>query len=314
MKYLYKKIGTLIITLLTVSFLTFLVFQIIPGDSVLSSLGTDATKEAVEGMREELGLNDPLLVRYGNWLSGIVKGDFGISTKYQQPVTTIIKDRLPVTVWLAVLSLIIILLLSIPIGILSARKRGTLIDKGILLLTQVNMAIPPFFLGILLTLIFGVILNWFTPGKYISYADNFVKFLGFLVFPAITIAIPKIAMVIRFLRSSMVRQLDEDYVRTAYSKGNKEGSVLYFHVLKNAFIPVITFMGMIIADVLAGSIIVEQVFSIPGLGRFLVVSISNRDFPVVQAIVMYIAFVVIVINFMIDIIYQYIDPRIRIAK
>lgn len=314
MKYLLKKIGTLIITLLTVSFLTFLVFQIIPGDSVLASLGTDATKETVETMREELGLNDPLLVRYGNWLSGIVKGDFGISTKYQQPVTTIIKDRLPVTVWLAALSLIIILLLSIPIGILSARKQGTLIDKGILLLTQINMAIPPFFLGILITLIFGVILNWFTPGKYISYADNFIKFLGFLLFPAITIAIPKIAMVIRFLRSSMIRQLDEDYVRTAYSKGNKEGNVLYLHVLKNAFIPVITFMGMIIADVLAGSIIVEQVFSIPGLGRFLVVSISNRDFPVVQAIVMYIAFVVIVINFMIDIIYQYIDPRIRIAK
>ncbi|BCN32431.1 ABC transporter permease [Anaeromicropila herbilytica] len=314
MKHIIKKLGTLIITLFTVSFLTFFVFQIIPGDSVVASLGTDATKEAVDSMREELGLNDPFLVRYGNWLSGVVKGDFGTSTKYHQPVSTLIKDRLPVTIWLAVLSLIIILLLSIPLGILSARKRGKLIEQIILILTQLTMAIPPFFLGIILTLIFGVVLKWFVPGQYISYSDNFAKFLGFIIFPAITIAIPKIAMMVRFLRSSLLRQLNLDYVRTAYSKGNKEKNVLYYHVLKNAFIPVITFLGMIIADVLAGSIIVEQVFSLPGLGRFLVVSISNRDFPVVQAIVMYIAVVVIVINFLIDILYQVIDPRIRIAK
>lgn len=312
MKYFLKKIGTLIITLLIVSFLTFVVFQIIPGDSAIATLGTDATPEAIEALREEMGYNDPIPVRYINWMKGVIKGDFGTSTKYNESVTTLIKDRLPVTFWLAILSLIIILVISIPLGILSARKQGKILDEVVSFITQISMSIPPFFLGIVITLIFGILLQWFVPGKYISYKENFTGFLQFLIYPAITIAIPKIGMVVKFLRSSVIRQLNLDYVRTAYSKGNEERTVLYKHVLKNALIPVVTFFAMIIADVLAGSIIVEQVFNLPGLGRFLVVAISNRDFSVVQAIVMYIAFIVIFINFLVDIVYQRIDPRVRI--
>lgn len=312
MKWFLKKMSTLIITLLFVSIVTFTAFQIIPGDSAITSLGTTATKESIEKAKEEMGLNDSLPKRYVNWFTKAVKGDFGTSSQYQMPAAELIKERLPVTLWLAFLSFLLIIVCSIPLGLLSASQNGKWIDFFIRLFSQLSMAIPPFFLGILISLIFGLILKLFTPGGYISPSENFTGFLGYLIFPAIAIAIPKIGMVIKYLRTSINRQVRLDYVRTAKSKGMLKGRVLYRHVLKNAFIPVITFLGMIAADVLAGSIIIEQVFSLPGLGRLLVVAISNRDLAVVQGIVLYIAAIVIVINFLVDVIYQYIDPRVRI--
>lgn len=312
MKYLTKKLSTLIITLLLVSFFTFIAFQIIPGDSATASLGTSATKEAIEALREELGLNKNIVIRYFDWLGNSLHGDFGISSQYNLPVSSLLRERMPVTIWLAVLSIGIILIFSIPLGILSAKKKEGLLDHIITLLMHTAMAVPPFFLGILITLVFGILLKWFTPGSYISPSDNFVQSVRFMIFPAIAIAIPKTAMVIKFLRSSVIRQLKLDYVRTARSKGNLENVILYRHVLKNALIPVITFIAMIIADVLAGSIIIEQVFGLPGLGRLLVTAISNRDFAVVQAIILYIATVVISINFCVDMLYHRIDPRVRV--
>lgn len=185
-------------------------------------------------------------------------------------------------------------------------------DRIITLLTQFLMAVPAFFLGIILTLVFGVVLRWFVPGSYVAPTENFGGYLRYLIFPAIAIAIPKIAMTVKFLKTSVIRELKLDYVRTARSKGNMEHAVLWKHVLKNALIPVITFMGMVIADVLAGSIVIEQVFNLPGVGRLLVVAIGNRDYPVVQAIVIYIASVVLIINFIVDLLYQKVDPRIRL--
>ncbi len=311
MKYIVKKFTALILTLLLVSFFTFITFQVIPGDSAVASLGTSATKEAIEALREELGLNKNIFVRYVSWLGNALQGDFGTSSQFGMPVSNLIKDRMPVTLWLAVLSIVFILILSIPLGIESAKKEGGLSDRLITLLTHTAMAIPPFFLGIIITLLFGLVLKWFTPGKYVGFKENFGQFIGYLIYPAIAIAIPKIAMVVKFLRSSLIRQLKMDYVRTARSKGNQENVILYRHVLKNAFIPVITFIAMVFADVLAGSIIIEQVFGLPGMGRMLVTAISNRDFSVVQAIVLYIAAVVILINFIVDILYQRIDPRVR---
>ncbi|ROR28558.1 peptide/nickel transport system permease protein/oligopeptide transport system permease protein [Mobilisporobacter senegalensis] len=313
MKYIFKKIITLIITLLVISLLTFLAFQIIPGDSALTALGTNATKEAIDALREELGLNEPLFIRYGSWLSGIIKGDFGLSSQYNIPVSSLLKDRFIVTFYLAVIALIVIIVLSFPFGILTVKKEGGFLDRVITLICQINMAIPPFFLGMLITLIFGLILKMFTPGAYVGIQDNFLGFLGYLFFPAVAIALPKAAMLIKFLRSSLLRQLKLDYVRTARSKGDTEHQILYKHVLKNGLIPVITFLAMMIADVFAGSIMIEQVFSLPGLGRLLVVAISNRDFPVVSAIIMYIAILIVFINFIVDILYQYIDPRVRIS-
>jgi peptide/nickel transport system permease protein/oligopeptide transport system permease protein len=311
MSYFLKKTAALLITLFLVSLFTFTAFQIIPGDSVLTSLGTSATPEAVEALREQLGLNENVLVRYSSWLKGAITGDFGNSLQYNIPVNGLIRERLPVTLWLALLSMVFILLLSIPLGIGAAKKEGGFADRFITFITHLAMAIPPFFLGIILTLVFGLLLKWFIPGNYISYKEDLGKFLSYLIYPALAIAIPKTAMVVKFLRSSILRQLHLDYVRTARSKGHTEQVILYRHVLKNAFIPVLTFLAMITADVLAGSIIIEQVFGLPGLGRTLVTAISNRDYPIVQVIILYIAAVVILTNFLVDILYQWIDPRVR---
>lgn len=316
MKYLGKKIITLIMTLFLVSAAAFLAFQIIPGDVVSSILGTEATPEREEALREELGLNDPPLVRYGNWAAGVLRGDLGISYRYSKnmnemmPVAELIGDKLPVTLWLAAISLVLIVLVSIPMGVLWAKSRSRVLDAALGVITQVTMAVPSFFLGILVTWLFGILLKWFSPGGYVGYKENFWGFLGYLLFPAISIALPKIAMTARFLRNSMLTEMGSDYVRTAYSKGCGDQRVMYGHVLRNAMMPVITFLGMIVAEIVAGSIVVEQVFGLPGIGRLLISSISTRDFPVVEILILYITFVVIFVYFLVDILYKVVDPRI----
>lgn len=307
-----KKIMFLVITIFLVSVFTFVAFQIIPGDSARAILGMNATEEAVEVLREELGLNKNIVVRYGNWAKNAIRGDFGTSLQYSMPVKTLIANRLPVTIWLSVLSIFIIIITSIPLGILSARKEGRVGEGIILAWIHTVMAIPPFFLGIIITLVFGIILKLFVPGGYVNPSENFIGFLRFMIFPALSIAIPQIAMLVKFLRGSLLRELQLDYVRTARSKGSTNTRVLYMHVLKNAFIPVLTFIGMVLAEVLAGSIIIEQVFGLPGVGRLLIASISNRDFMVVQGIILYIVTIVVCINFVVDILYRRIDPRIRL--
>lgn len=313
MKYTFKKCIVFIISLFLTSFLTFTAFEVIPGDSALSALGMDASKEHLEEYRKAMGLDKSLPIRYINWLKGAIKGDFGYSSSYQMQmkVSTLIKNRLTVTLWLAILSFLIIVLVSIPLGILSARKKNGILDDLITLVTQIFMSVPSFFLAMIITLIFGITLKWFRPGDYISPEDNFGGFLRFMMFPAIAVAIPKIAMMVKFLRSSLLREMELDYVRTAKSKGMTKISILFGHILKNALIPVITFLAMVLADILAGAILVEQVFNLPGLGRLLVTSIANRDYAVVQVIVLYIASLVIIINFIVDLIYQWIDPRVR---
>ena len=218
---------------------------------------------------------------------------------------------LPATVGLAAISIILIIVISVPLGLLCSRKEGGAADRAVTILTQTLMAVPAFFLGIIITLVFGLILKWFQIGGYIDPKANFTGFLQYMIFPAAAVAVPKIAMTVKFLKTSVLRELKLDYVRTARSKGNTERVVLWRHVLKNALIPVITFMGMVIADVLAGSIVIEQVFNLPGVGRLLVVAIGNRDYPVVEAVVVYIAAVVLIVNFIVDLLYQKVDPRVR---
>ena len=306
MKFFIKKLITLIITLLVISFLTFTAFSVIPGDAALSRLGKDATEEQLERARDEMGLNDPLLERYGRWVTDAMQGDFGESYRYEgTSVRSLLAQRLPVTVLLAVISLLIITVISVPLGILSARFAGKWVDTLTNCLTQILMAVPSFFLGMILTYVFGLILHMFQPGKFIEPSENFGKSAQYLLFPA---------MVVKFLRSSILTEMNREYVRTAYSRGNTETAVLYGHVLKNAMIPVVTFFAMVIAEILAGNIVAEQVFSVPGIGRLLISSISNRDYPVVQAIVLYITSVVVLINFAVDMIYQVLDPRVRTAE
>lgn len=316
MKYFLKKIITLIMTLFVVSLAAFIAFQIIPGDVVTSILGTEATPEREEQLRAELGLDKPAAERYVNWVTDVIQGDLGVSYRYSKnmnemmPVTELIGDKLPVTLWLAFFSLVLIVLVSIPLGVLWARSKSHILDVALGVITQLSMAIPSFFLGILVTYIFGIVFRWFTPGGYISYRKDFAGFLGYLIFPAISVAIPKIGMTARFLRNSMLTEMKSDYVRTAYSKGCTENRVMYGHILRNALMPVVTFLGMIIAEVVAGSIVVEQVFGLPGVGRLLISSISTRDFPVVEILILYITFIVIFVYFLVDILYRVIDPRI----
>ena len=313
MKKIIRKIITLIITLLCISFLTFSAFAIIPGDAAANKLGKEATAERIEQLREEMGLNDPLPVRYGRWLSGAVQGDFGESYRYDgRTVQSLIARRLPITVLLAGISLVIIIIVSVPLGILSARFSGRFVDIFSSQLTQVIMAVPSFFLGILMTYVFGLVLHWYQPGKFVSPDENLWASLQYLFFPALAIALPKIAMTMRFLRNSVLTEMRKDYVRTATSKGMDENRILYHHVLKNALIPVVTFVAMVVAEILAGSLVVEQVFSVPGIGILLISSISSRDYPVVQALVLYITSVVVILNFLVDVIYEALDPRVRV--
>ncbi len=312
MKRISEKFMIMMITLIAVSFLVFLALTIIPGDVATDMLGTQATPEKVEALRQELGLNDPFYVQFFRWVGGCFKGDFGTSYSYNMDVSELILDKLPITITLTLTSFIIIFVVSIPMGVFLAKHAGGILDRIFTVLNQIIMSIPPFLSGILITFVFGLILKLFTPGGYISYETNFTGFILYLIFPAIAIALPKIAMTVKLLKESILEEYKKDYVRTAYSRGNSTTQVLYKHILKNAMIPVITFLGMALADIVAGSIVVEQVFGIPGIGRILLTSISNRDYPVVQAIIVLMAFIILVVNFIVDIIYGKVDPRIDV--
>ncbi len=312
MKYVGKKLLTMLLTLLLVSFLVFLCFTVIPGDPASARLGTEATPEAVEMLREEMGLNRPFFVRYGDWLLSFVRGDFGESYDYEMTVGELLADKIPITLTMSLMSMLLIIVLSIPLGLYTARHEGSWADRGIYALNQVIMAVPAFFAGILITLFFGILLKMFTPGGYVSYRRDFGGFLAYMFFPSLSIALPKIAMTVKLLRSGLISEKKQDYARTAYSRGNHTGGVLYKHVLKNAMLPILTFLGMTLTDMIAGSIVVEQVFSIPGIGRVLLTAISHRDYPVVMAVIVCLAGVVILVNGLVDLLYQWIDPRIRL--
>lgn len=311
MRFFFKKTIALLVTLLAVAFLTFLAFEVIPSDAAVAKLGMDATEEEVEALREEMGLNRPLLVRYGSFLLGAVRGDFGASTCYGLPVAELLSERFGVTIGLAVVSFVLIIVLSVPLGILAVCAKTRFGEGLVAFMTQTMMAVPSFFLGMLITLLFGIGLRWFTPGVYVSAREDFLGFLAFMIFPALAVAVPKVGMTVRFLQSSIKEQLGADYVRTAKSKGCGIRRVLLRHVLRNALVPVVTFFTMVMAEILAGSIVIEQVFNLSGVGRLLAVSISARDYPVVRAIVLYTTAVVVLLNYGADLLCRYLDPRIR---
>ncbi|MBO4390288.1 MAG: ABC transporter permease [Lachnospiraceae bacterium] len=311
MRDVIRKLASMILTLLIVSFLVFLAFDLIPGDPAIAKLGTQATPEQVASLRAEWGLDRPFLIRYFDWLFSFVRGDMGYSYHFDRAVTELLSGKILITVTLVIMAFVMIVSVSIPMGIFAARHQGGALDKSIMVSNQLLMAIPPFFSGILITFLFGVGLSFFKPGSFVSYTQNFGGFLFYMIFPALAVAIPKIAMCVKLLRSSILEQWPMDYVRTAYSRGNRTMQVLYRHVLRNAMIPVVTFLGMTLADMVAGSIIIEKVFNIPGIGQILIKCIEYRDYPTVEAVVMLIAFLVVFVNFMVDIIYRILDPRMR---
>lgn len=312
MKYLLKKSCTLIITLLLVSILAFLAFQIIPGDPTTKMLGTEATPEAVATLRQELGLDRPVLARYASWLWEFLHGNMGTSYSYHLPVSEMIGEKLPVTALLTALSFGFTVLLSIPLGVLAGSIRSKVADRIVVILDQLFMSVPAFFLGMVVCYVFGIVLKLFVPGDFIAFADDPWGCMAYLVFPALSIAIPRSAMTVKILRGSVLKELGQDYVRTAQSRGSSRGAIILGHVLKNAMIPVITFLAVSMAEILTGSIIVEQVFTIPGIGRLLLASIANRDFPVVQAIVTILAAWIVIVNFIADLLNRLTDPRVRL--
>ena len=308
MKYILKRVLTLFATMLIVSFLTFAAFSLISGDTATAMLGTAATPERLAALRAELGLDRPLPVRYGEWLLGFFTGDLGVSTSYQQPVWDILASKFRLTLCLSLVSFALIAAVSIPLGLWSAGRRR--FEGARTALNQLGMAVPPFFTGILLSWVFGVGLKWFMPGQFPDAGRDFAGAAVYLFFAAAALSIPRIAMTARMLRSTVQEELGKDYVRTAIARGNDRGQVLRRHVLKNALPPVVTFLAQTMAEIVAGSIVVEQVFVIPGLGQMLVSSIAGRDYPVVQAIVV---LWVVLAGTAADLINQRIDPRLRLG-
>ena len=313
MKYAAKRIAMLLLTMVIVSLLAFVAFDLISGDPATAMLGTEATPEKVAALREQLGLNRLLMVRYGEWLLGFFTGDLGVSYSYRQPVWDLIAPKVLVTLCLSGLTFVLIVAVSIPLGLRSARSSGGILGGVRTLVNQLCMAVPPFFTGILLSWLFSALLRWFVHGQFPGLDKDLGGSLKYLFFAALALAIPRIAMTVRMLRSTVQGEMRKDYVRTAISRGNDRGGVLYRHVLKNALVPVGTFLAQTMAEIVASSIVVEQVFAIPGLGRMLVSSIANRDYPTVQAIVVILAFWVVLAGTVADLLNQRIDPRLRLG-
>lgn len=312
MKYVLRKVLTLIITLFIVSLLAFLAFQVIPGSPATDMLGTSATPEKVAALEHQLGLDKPLPVQYGNWVKGFITGDWGTSYSYRMPVKDMVMEKLPATAALVLIAFGLTVAVSFPLGIAIAKREGGVLDKIITVVNQICMSIPPVFVGILLCFVFGITLRVFVPGRFVAFHTDPGKFLIYMLFPALSVALSRIAMTVKMLRSSILEEMNKDYIRTAFSRGRTRAEALRKHALRNAVIPVIAVLAVTAAELVAGSIVVEQVFAVPGIGRLLLASIGNRDFPVAQAIVVLLAAWVVIVNFIADILYQYMDPRIRI--
>ena len=309
-KALLKRALLLAGTLLLVTVLAFVAFSIIPGDPTYSILGAEATDEQIATLRAQLGLDLPVWQRYWNWLSAFAAGDFGDSYQYDMPVSKLLSGPVAATFSLAAIAFVLIVVISLPVGLFAARHEGGVIDRVVTVLNQITMSIPNFIVGIGLMYLFALVLHWFRP-EYVPLKDGLGAHLGFMIFPALAVALPKSAMTVKMLRGAILGEMGQDYIRTAYSKGNTRSSALWRHVLRNAMIPVVTFLAMAIGDIMAGSIVVEQVFGVPGLGRILISSIGNRDYPVVQAIVVLLAAAVVGCNFLADLLYRVMDPRIE---
>ncbi|MBR4550931.1 MAG: ABC transporter permease [Oscillospiraceae bacterium] len=310
-KTVLKRIGMLAVTMLLVSFLTFLAFELVSGDPARTMLGIEATEAQVAALRHQLGLDLPFALRYFRWLGGFFSGDLGLSYSYKLPVWDLIGGKLELTLWLSLLSFALIALISIPLGVFSYRLEGGFWDWPRTLLNQLCMAVPPFFTGILISWCFGILLRMFTPGEFPGLQNDFFASLRHLFFGALCLSIPRIAMTVRMLRATVISEMNKAYVRTAISRGNDRRSVLTRHVLKNSMVSTVTFLGQTLAELVGAGIVVEQVLGIPGLGRFLVTSILHRDYPVVQAIVVILAFWVCLAGMLADLVNQTIDPRLR---
>jgi peptide/nickel transport system permease protein len=312
--YLLRRFVGMATVLLIVSMAVFGLMNFVPGDPIVARYGEDTTltKEQEDALRRQYGLDKPLPIQYAAWLRGVVTLDFGRSITQRRPVSEMIAERLPVTLQVQGFAFVIILALALPAGIIAAVFRNSLLDRVVSVAALAGVAMPGFWLGILLIMLFAVKLGWLPVSGYVSLASDPVEALRFLILPALTAALGgTAAVVMRQTRSSLLEVLDQDYVRTARSKGLPERRVIFAHALRNAMLPVATVLGLAIGQLLAGSVIIERIFTIPGMGRLAVDAIFQRDFPVIQAVVLLLAGMVVLANLVTDLAYAVLDPRIR---
>ena len=315
--FLFKRVLTLLATLLATSVIVFAVLEVLPGNAAQVLMGPDADPAAVAAKATELGLDQPVLSRYAAWTGGLLRGDMGLSYTYGSPVSELIAERLALTIPLAVLAMLLTTAIALLVGVYAASRHNGPGDVGLMTLAQIGIAIPNFWFAILLILLFSVKLQWFSAGGFDGwYFDDGVwrglwDGLKALILPAVALAVVQAAILARFTRSAVLEVLREDFVRTARAKGLSRSATLWGHVLRNAMIPVITVMGLQFAELLAGTIVVENVFYLPGLGRLIFQSIANRDVIVVRNCVMLLAAMVVVVNFVVDVLYAVIDPRVK---
>ena len=309
--FLLRRLATLAATLLGASVVIFVMLEILPGNAAQMMMGADASPDAVQALAVKLGLDRPPLERYASWVGGMLTGRLGDSYAYSSPVASLIAERLALTVPLAVMSMLLTTVLALAAGVYAAARHNRLGDVGVMGLTQVGIAIPNFWFAILLILLFAVNLRWFSAGGFPGWSGGVGAALKSLVLPAVSLAVGQAAILARITRSAVLEVLREDFVRTARAKGLTRRATLWRHVLRNAMIPVVTVMGLQFANLLAGTIVVENVFYLPGLGRLIFQSISNRDLIVVRNCVMLLAAMVVVVNFVVDVLYAVIDPRLK---
>jgi len=314
LRYLLHRSGSLLLTLWVASLVIFISIEIVPGDPAAYMLGLNAAPDTVAALRSELGLDKSRIARYFTWISGLLTGDFGTSYTYKTPVVDMIRDRLWISLPLAIYALVLSTVIAFPAGIIAANRRGRWPDTTIMGFTQLGIAIPNFWFAMLLVLFFAIKLQWFSAGGFVGWDEGFFKSLKSLTLPAIALALPQAAILARVMRSSLLDVLSEDFMRTARAKGLSRRQALWHHALRNAMIPVLTIIGLQFSFLLAGAIIIENVFFLPGLGRLVFQSIAQRDLIVVESVVMLLVFAVVMVTFLVDIAYAWVDPRLRHSR
>ncbi len=311
LRYALKRLGSLLISLIVASLVIFACIEVVPGDPASFMLGINAQPDTVNALREELGLNAALHERYFSWVGGLLTGDLGTSYTYRSPVSEIVAERLVISLPLALFALTLTVLVAFPVGVLAATRRGSLTDVTVMGATQLGVAIPNFWFALLMVLVFAINLRWFSAGGFPGWDAGFFAAMKALTLPAVALALPQASILARVMRSSLLDTLGEDYVRTARAKGLTTRQVLWRHALRNALIPVLTIIGLQFSFLMAGAIIIENVFFLPGLGRLVFQAISQRDLIVVESVVMLLVFAVILVNFLVDLAYAWVDPRLR---
>ena len=309
--FLAKRFLSLLLTMALASAVVFLILEIVPGDPARLMLGMNASQDAVDALRLQMGLDRPAIVRYVGWIAGLLQGDFGVSYTYSAPVAELISERIRVSLPLAAIALTLSTAIAVPVGVFAASRRGRASDTAVMAATQLGIAVPNFWFALLLVYVFAVSLRWAPSGGFPGWDAGAWPGLRALLLPAIALGLPQAAILSRVARSALIEALGEDYVRTARAKGLTRRAALWNHALRNAMIPVVTIMGLQFAFLLAGTIIIENVFYLPGLGRLVFQAINQNDLPVVQNVVILLVAAVVVTNFLVDLAYAWIDPRLR---